>query len=122
MKQCQQQAKQSKQPQDIPQDDPNTPIEQDDGIGQYGDMRPFKDIFRMADRVTPRVGTTWLDTGIILEKIQQLYPDYAIRKVATCRGVNRLRDPGNMVMENQGEWRTTIIMRRDNGQIAVEHE
>ena len=61
---------------------------------QYGPAKSWKDLFKMAEKLAPRVGTVVVDNGDdFVSGVQMLVDDFVVRRVEVCRGTERFRVP-----------------------------
>jgi hypothetical protein len=61
------------------------------GAGSIDDQPSLEQILQLADQSAPRVGKIAIQSGPLLEIIQQRYPDKTILALDICRGVDRMR-------------------------------
>ena len=79
-------------------------------------------IMSLADRVAPRVGTMVVDSGQLLQDVQQQCPDHRIRHLVLCRGTDRYVGPNKTMFPGEAPLRHMICIRRKIGDVQVDKD
>ena len=73
----------------------------------------LKQIVQEALPEAPRVGKRVIQSGKIVQLIQEMYPDYNIKCVELCKGADRLRVPPPGTQSSSAGYRLTIGLNRN---------
>jgi hypothetical protein len=87
---------------------------------QYGPARSWKDLFKEAAKLAPRVGTVQVEPqSELFCGIQMLVDSFEIVRVDVCRGSERFRVPAAGVDLAPLTYRLTVILNRDSGLVET---
>ena len=87
---------------------------------QYGPAKSWKDLFKMAEKLAPRVGTIAIDIGDeFVLGVQMLVDEFVVKRVEICRGTERFRVPKQGVDLAPLTYRLTVILNRESGNVEM---
>ena len=85
---------------------------------RYGPAMTWKEVFKLAGRMAPRVGSVVCDVhGDLFSKIEMLVHGFQPTHVEICRGTERYRLPKEGTDSSSFQYRWTIILNRESGEI-----
>lgn len=80
----------------------------------------WKEAFRMAHVIAPRVGNHLVDdSSLLIGLVQSCISDMTVQKVFVCRGTERLQLPLSAVNSPDCHLRHTACMHRNNGEVHI---
>jgi hypothetical protein len=86
----------------------------------YGPAMTWKEVFKLAHRQAPRVGSVVCESGgDIFRRVSQLVAEFQVAHVEICRGTERFRLPKNGIDSTNFKYRLTIILNRESGDVEV---
>ena len=105
-----------------PMDPPNSPAVDPNPAEREPEVSPsseqWRDIFRMADSLAPRVGNRRFDVSeSVVQQIQNLVPSLKIQCVFIGRGTERFQIPFGIPEPQLNDHRHTVCLHRVSGQI-----
>eukprot|EP00435_Cladocopium_sp_Y103_P044402 s835_g12.t1 len=102
-------------------EDSSSPVSISPGRGaSYGPSRSWKDLFKEADKLVPRVGTIQVEPQSDLFKgIQLNVEEFDVVRVDVCRGPERFRVPTIGVDLKPLTYRLTVILNRESGLVET---
>ena len=77
---------------------------------------------KMADSQAPRVGIQVVESGDLVQFIQQLCPDHEIRHIVLCRGTDRYVGPCKTMIPGEAPLRKRACIRRRFEDICVDED
>ena len=87
---------------------------------RYGPALTWKDLFKLAHRQAPRVGSVVCESGgSLFQGVSQLISEFHVTHVEVCRGTERYRLPKEGVDTTNLKFRQTIILNRESGEVEV---
>ena len=87
-----------------------------------GSLGEWTQLLRDISAMTPRVGKQQITDAQICQELQRLMPDRAIRAIVACRGTDRTLGPPSCISGPEAPWRRSVMVRRSDGEVLVEHE
>ena len=80
----------------------------------------WKEAFRMAHVIAPRVGNHLVDdSSLLIGLVQSCISDMTVQKIFVCRGTERLQLPLSAVNSPDCHLRHTACMHRNNGEVHI---
>eukprot|EP00435_Cladocopium_sp_Y103_P013861 s2131_g3.t1 len=77
---------------------------------------------KLADSIAPRVGTQVLESGELVQVVQQLCPEYKIHHLVLCRGTDRYVGPNKSMLPGNAPYRRRACILRKSTEIHVDED
>eukprot|EP00438_Fugacium_kawagutii_P005439 Skav226195 [mRNA] locus=scaffold2212:160140:165589:- [translate_table: standard] len=88
--------------------------------GEMPSLESCQQVIQSVSSQTPRVGKVEITDHVIIQHLQDLFPNRIIQRVIACRGTDRTMGPPSGMMTQEAPHRRALMVLRNNGQVAVE--
>ena len=82
----------------------------------------WQTVMTAVNRLAPRVGTSVIESGELVEMVQKLCPQHEVHHIVLCRGVDRYLGPNKSLPKGVAPLRRMICIRRKFEDIHVDEE
>lgn len=82
----------------------------------------WQTVMTLADQRAPRVGTHIVDSGELLQQVQQMCPNHDIKHVVLCRGMNRSLGPCRNTPKGLAPLRRFVSLQRGTNELYVDEQ
>ena len=82
----------------------------------------WQTVMTLADRVAPRVGTMVVDSGPLIEVVQQVCPNHQVKHLVLCHGTDRYVGPNETMFPGEAPLRRMACIRRKVEDVQVDPE